>query len=1274
MKNGRVKIGLGLVYTLICISVLLNGFPVHHLTGDKQNVPQAAAEGKKEEVSKMGSPVHTNLSGWQLRGQGRMEETEQGLRVTAEPGQQVRVLSDTESSDFIYEADVQIKDRHTDAALIFRSVEETELSYILQLSSRDSLLQLMTSRSGSDQVLSEKRVEFKEGEIYHLKVKAEGADLKVYWGTAYEPVLEVHDASFATGRLGLRTGNGSALFQNIRVSDLLGNVEVELVAEGSWQPDLKGLKGSASGDGKPALKLYENHSSNVIYEGNVILEEMSKAGLIFRMNERAEAGYEVLLTKEDGRVRVELRKSDGSILAVSEPSYPSLPTSKHHLEVRAEGQRIQVLLDGYAPAAIDVEDGTFTSGYHGLKVYAGTAYFQDVYTVDMEDYYTEKYRPQYHYSPIRGSASDPNGLVYFEGEYHLFHQDGGQWAHAVSRDLVHWKQLPIALPWNDLGHVWSGSAVADTTNASGLFGDVGGKGLIAYYTSYNLDLPGGNQKIGLAYSLDRGRTWEYSTERPVLIENPGRSDEEPGGWDFRDPKVVRDEANKRWVMVVSGGDHIRFFTSENLLDWTLTDQFGYGNYIRGGVWECPDLFQLPVEGTEEHKWVLMISTGAHPKTDGSDAEYFIGELTADGKFINDHPPGHVLKTDWGKEFYASMSFSDMPDGRRIMLAWMTNWDYPFSFPTAGWSGQLSIPREVSLRLTDEGIRMYQAPIAELASLRIPVLEAANRGITESSENILKGLGSGAYEIEAEIELPANGGASEFGFGLREGGGRRTVVGYSADAQQMFMDRSASGVTDFSDRFTTVHETRLYPENNRVRLRIFVDEGSVEAFGNDGRVVFSNVIFPEPSQRGMSFYVREGRVKIVSLKVYELASVWRACDRASSAYMIMDHKELELSKGQTTELGAVYVHGPGRGEKPMVWTSSRPDIVKIMSVNGGRAIVRAEEAGEALITAATPSGKASSSMPISVADGVFETNLSGWRPDRSSARWMVTPLGLRGSHTADTVYMADEKAGDFIYETDMRLGRQGGAGSILFRASPDGRSGYYFNLDPNMNAFRLFYKVDGRFEERQVLARMPRFLNAETEYRIKIEARGPHLRIDVNGEKVVDLMDGTFAEGSFGLHVFGGQALFQNAYVRDISDANLMETQFVNAGIDKALHAESSRNGDLVTIQDPDGSIRQRWVLVPDGKGMYSIRTKEGKALDLDTGQDRLQLYDYLGYDNQRWRLEDRGDGTVTIVSAHNDRVLEISEDGIKLQLGEPSPDQPRQSWRLTPGVDLQLME
>ncbi|GAA3334463.1 hypothetical protein GCM10020331_102510 [Ectobacillus funiculus] len=150
---------------------------------------------------------------------------------------------------------------------------------------------------------------------------------------------------------------------------------------------------------------------------------------------------------------------------------------------------------------------------------------------------------------------------------------GGTWAHAVSKDMVNWKRLPIALPWNEHGHVWSGSAVADLNNTSGLFTNSGGKGLIAYYTSFNPDGPNGNQRIGLAYSSDQGRTWEYSTEHPIVIENPGKNGEDPGGWDFRDPKVVRDDANNRWVMVVSGGDHIRFFTSTNLIDWKLTDNF-----------------------------------------------------------------------------------------------------------------------------------------------------------------------------------------------------------------------------------------------------------------------------------------------------------------------------------------------------------------------------------------------------------------------------------------------------------------------------------------------------------------------------------------------------------------------------------------------------------------------------------------------------------------------------------------------------------------------------
>lgn len=592
-----------------------------------------------------------------------------------------------------------------------------------------------------------------------------------------------------------------------------------------------------------------------MYEGQLSLPSDGSAGLAFRSAAGGSDGYEAALVKTGNQLRVRLTKADGTVIATSSRTYPGHTGAKHAVEVQAEGSRIQIFVDGYTPAAIDVKDSSYVSGNMGLVVNSGAAYFQNVYVTDAASYNNEKYRPQYHYTPLRGSVSDPNGLVYFAGEYHLFHQDGGTWAHAVSKDMLNWKRLPIALPWNDYGHVWSGSAVADLNNSSGLFGDSGGQGLLAYYTSYNPDAPNGNQRIGLAYSKDKGRTWEYAKERPIVLENPGKNGDDPGSWDFRDPKVVRDEANHRWVMVVSGGDHIRFFTSTNLLDWTLTDNWGYGSYIRGGVWECPDLFPLTVQGTSEKKWVLMISTGANPATDGSDAEYFVGSLTAEGKFVNDNPAGTVLRTDFGKEFYASMSFSDMQDGRRVMLAWMSNWDYPFAFPTTGWKGELTVPREVTLVKTGEGIRLAQSPVKELESLRSPLYSASGKTVSPSSQNLLKGITAGAYELEAEVEIPAGSSVSEFGFNVREGEGVKTVVGYKPGGSAVFVDRSQSGVTDFSSLFSTRHEAQALTENRRIKLRILVDEASVEVFVNGGKAVFSDVIFPDPASRGMSFIPR-----------------------------------------------------------------------------------------------------------------------------------------------------------------------------------------------------------------------------------------------------------------------------------------------------------------------------------------------------------------------------------------------------------------------------------
>lgn len=1225
---------------------------------------QPAPKGQKEANM---NTVDTNLGGWKAQGQGRMEYTADGLLLTSDPMENVIAMSNTQTDDFVYEADMMVLNgTHPDATLLFRSSEDGWSSYMLQIVPDAGVLRLKDAGGGDGKLNVEKPVSVKPGDIVHLKVKAEGSSLKVYWGSAYQPVIVVRDSAHRSGRLGLHVWDGAVLFQNIQVSGLNGNVGAASATEGSWQPDLKGWKGTAA-VGQAARQMRDGRFADGIYEANVTLQPGASAGLVFRGSAQGSAGYEAVLVSQGDRIGVQLRNAGGKVLQTSGNTYPNVPGAKHHLEIKASGQRILVFVDGYEPAAIDVNDDSFRDGFAGMKVDAGTAYFQDAYITAAADYYKETYRPNYHYSPLRGSASDPNGLVYFDGEYHLFHQDGGQWAHAVSRDLVHWKALPIALPWNDLGHVWSGSAVADNTNASELFGNVGGKGLIAYYTSYNPDLPNGNQKIGLAYSTDHGRTWEYAEDRPVVIENPGKNGNDPGGWDFRDPKVVRDEANGRWIMVVSGGDHIRFFTSTNLLDWTLTDNFGYGDYVRGGVWECPDLFQLQVDPTGQRKWVLMISTGANPKTKGSDAEYFIGDLTPEGKFVNDNPAGKVLRTDFGKEFYASMSFSDMPDGRRIMLAWMTNWDYPFSFPTTGWKGQLTIPREISLKITDEGISMYQKPIDELASLRSPLLQIANRKVAANSDNILKGLASGAYEIEAEIELPANAGASEFGFRLRQGGDQQTIVGYKPGSQQLFVDRSASGTTDFSSRFSTRHEASLAAVNNRVKLRIFVDESSVEVFGNDGRVVFSDLIFPDEARRGMSFYTKDGQVKVVSLQVYDMRNTWR--EGFASPEIVMDQSALELSQGQMQDVYASYASTAHPASSLIKWASSRPDIVAVASKVQGHAVVRAQKAGEAIITAFSPNGKTSASMTVRVTTGTFDTNLTGWKPSPAAGKWVVTEQGIRGSYASDANYMAAELAGNFTYEADMRLGEDGGAGSILFRASEDGRSGYYFNLDPGLKAIRLFYMVDGRFEERQVLAKLPRFIQPGRTYHVKIQADGPHIAAWVDGQQVVDVHDGTFAEGRFGVNVFDGHAYYQHVQASGMSEARLVETIFVNAGAHLALHAAQSQNGEPVALRTPDGSTNQQWVLVPAGDESYSIRTKGGKALDIDTGQNKLQLYDYLGYDNQRWNVTADADGHAAILSAFNGKALEVSADG-QLQLSDAKAGEPRQSWTLTPGTSL----
>ena len=325
----------------------------------------------------------------------------------------------------------------------------------------------------------------------------------------------------------------------------------------------------------------------------------------------------------------------------------------------------------------------------------------------------EHFRPLYHFTPPAHWMNDPNGLVYFEGEWHLFYQynpDGKlYWGHAVSTDLTRWTHLPIALSPDADGVVFSGSAVVDHDDVTGFFG--GGPGLVALWTRHgDLTPPGGPEAQCLSYSRDRGRTWTAYEGNPV-VPNPDAPD-------FRDPKVTWHEASGRWVMALAVGQHIEFSVSPDLKAWDRASAFGVGHGSHEGVWECPDLFELPVDGPDgETRWVLIVSISG---PGGSQTQYFVGDF--DGRtFTNGNPPETVLWADGGADNYAAVSWSDVPasDGRRVWIGWMSNWLYGWQVPTEGWQGAMTLPRVLGLRVTEAGIRLTQTPARELEARRGP---------------------------------------------------------------------------------------------------------------------------------------------------------------------------------------------------------------------------------------------------------------------------------------------------------------------------------------------------------------------------------------------------------------------------------------------------------------------------------------------------------------------------------------------------------------------------
>ncbi|MGG3622282.1 glycoside hydrolase family 32 protein [Bacillus gobiensis] len=481
-------------------------------------------------------------------------------------------------------------------------------------------------------------------------------------------------------------------------------------------------------------------------------------------------------------------------------------------------------------------------------------------------YFDETYRPQVHYTAEKNMINDPNGLVYYDGEYHLSHQynlfGAVHWGHAVSTDLVHWKHLQPTIMPDEIGQIWSGSAVVDEKNTSGL--QTGDEKVIVALFTYS-EHNKGTQSQGLAYSNDRGRTYKMYSGNPV-IPNPGIED-------FRDPKVFWHEESGKWVMVLVAGDHVKFYTSKDLITWKFASNFGKGEGGHGGKWETPDLFEVPVDGNpNKTKWVLSIGVMGGSPSGGTAMQYIVGDF--DGKtFTNDNPSSTVLWQNYGKDFYAAQTWHDIPasDGRRLMIAWADNWQYRFDPPTTPFNGQLTLVRELQLKTFPEGIRLIQTPVKEYETLRKEPQQLGRQALSPN-QNVLSGISGDNVEIVAEFTVDDSTTASEFGFKVRKGPTQETVVGYDVNSEKIFVDRTKSGLNP-NINWPGKHSAPLKPDKKKIKMRIFVDRSSVEVFANDGKRSLSELILPDRSSTGLETYSVGGKVTLDSLTVYPLKKAY-----------------------------------------------------------------------------------------------------------------------------------------------------------------------------------------------------------------------------------------------------------------------------------------------------------------------------------------------------------------------------------------------------------------
>ncbi len=479
--------------------------------------------------------------------------------------------------------------------------------------------------------------------------------------------------------------------------------------------------------------------------------------------------------------------------------------------------------------------------------------------------------PAFHFTPPENWMNDPNGMVYYKGEFHLFYQHyprglnwgAMHWGHAVSRDLIKWEHLPIALFPDKLGTIFSGSIVVDEKNTSG-FGSPDETALVAIYTHFKWGL----QRQGIAYSIDSGCTWTSYRLNPV-IKNPLRIH-------FRDPKVFRHDKSSMWIMVLSGGNSVLFYASPDLKNWKYISSFGKNQGSHGNIWECPDLFPLAVDGdTANIKWVLLVSVKQKAPNGGSGTQYFIGSFDGE-KFINENDPGTTLWLDYGKDNYAGVTWSNVPesDRRRLFIAWMSNWQYASKTPADTFRGQMTLPRELYLTKRSGSIKIQQKIACELDSYFGIQLYHKENISTGNTPYTLPGKYTSCACI---LKFRVKNTNSILHIEFRNSQNENVRILCDMVHKSFSIDRRNSGSSGFSKYFHGIHTAPFIgDQNDSIKFELYFDRTSIELIACDGLLSVTELLFPSEAYSHFILSAPENPVLIEEISLrgnnHESASV------------------------------------------------------------------------------------------------------------------------------------------------------------------------------------------------------------------------------------------------------------------------------------------------------------------------------------------------------------------------------------------------------------------